>query len=164
MKSVTIREFTTLELPKYLINAGWFAPNSPSPEINLVFEKQISVLGRPRIWLEAKNAEKRVYIATVDIESFTSNCGIRAITTPTCLFDKLFPLWIKTIESFLYACNYSIVIASDGEPGWLRKLLRDRCSWTELRLGHNRRMEHASYLLYRELNGLNHEWLLEQID
>lgn len=129
-----------------------------------------SINGEPKINIQLYNEKKplSVQLATVYILPFVGHCGIRAIQGPSLyhldtnsgkLRHQLEILWIKTIEAFLYKCEYSAIVASDGPSNTHRLLVQ--AGWHVWNPGINRRMgkTHHLYVMMKYLNNDEYSWL-----
>lgn len=89
--------------------------------------------------------DKRVFsIAGCNIQNFTNNCGIRAITQLFTYDASIGPLFLQLLENYLAAGKYSVVIGSDGQQTGAKSLSFIQThgkGWKVESLGRNQRIQ-----------------------
>ena len=92
----------------------------------------------------AMNGHRRVVHAdcgwSVLVQNFTFNCGIRALSKISIVYQQFASLWLLTIESWLYYIGYTYAVASDGSSsGIINNLLMNHgIDWHREVLDRNR--------------------------
>jgi len=78
--------------------------------------------------------------ASVLVQNFTFNCGIRALSKISIVYQQFASLWLLTIESWLYYIGYTYAVASDGSSsGIINNLLMNHgIDWHREVLDRNR--------------------------
>lgn len=95
-----------------------------------------------------------VRIFTVHIKEFTGNCGMVSIQSPSCISPtnkELNKFCFDVMMSYLWAWNYSVVIASDGSSSVWRVrdwLFAQSDGWHTVKIGKNNRMHGSEIQMF----------------